>query len=691
MMTVGAEEIASALGITKRGANKKAAAEAWPCVEVTGRGGKRREYFLSQLPEDIQKALAKHKAAQEKKNLPALRGETLPAVIQPVEALKGWQRDVLTARTLVLRHLARMEDEVGGPAKAANELIRQAEEGLLPAVVQAALTAASLRRGKAVDRVTLWRWKKQAAAGVLAPAERENKAEPPWAMYFIACWHKPGRPSVPDAFRAMQRILPKEVSAPTLDQVKYWNSKRSLLEREKGRRTGGEYKALKPYWERDTKELRPLEVCLCDGHSFKAAIKSWKNGRPVHPEICYVVDAASRAVLGWSVGLAESAETVMTAVLRAALHGPDNPFGGVPSILYTDMGAGNMAKVNTHEVYGFFGKIGITHETGIPGNAQGRGLIERLNQTLWIKAARELPSCAHKMFDRLAQRNFHLAVERDYAKNGDTELLLNLKQFVQYIAEKVREYNNTPHTSLPKITDQETGGRRHMSPYEYLAWHAANGWNVAEHQLPLEVLGTVSAPSEPRIAQRGRIRLRNNWYYCKELAHVEGEAVYVTEADAEGYSLKVHDETGTLIGTAEFEKHKSQYFPQTRRDEAAKNRLENREKLLLAQLDDVRSEYRGTLEMQPVRLIADDALLIEQRREALAIEMQKQEEPKKEAKNPLRMSDLERFDYWQELDAAQNAGGILEEKELRFYESFRKSAAWKAMTDVQENLKQQQA
>lgn len=347
-------------------------------------------------------------------------------------------------------------------------------------------------------------------------------------------------------------------------------------------------RALKPYWERDTKDLRPLEVCLCDGHSFKATIASWQNGRPLHPEICYVVDAASRAVMGWSVGLAESAETVMTAVLRTAAHGPDNPFGGVPSVLYTDMGAGNMAKVNTDEVMGFFAKLGITHTHGIPGNAQGRGLIERLNKTLWIKAARELPSCTHKMFDRLSARNFYLAVERDYKQKSGTDLLLNLNQFVQYLAEKVAEYNNTPHSALPKITDPETGRRRHMSPYEYLAWHAENGWKVEEHQLPLEMLAGVAAPSEPRIAQRGRIRLRGSWYYCKELAHVEGEAVYVTEIDQEGLRLHVHDATGALIGTAEFEKHKSRYLPVSRTEDAAQKRLENREKLLLTKLDDVR-------------------------------------------------------------------------------------------------------
>jgi putative transposase len=238
--------------------------------------------------------------------------------------------------------------------------------------------------------------------------------------------------------------------------------------------------------------------------------------------------------------------------------------GDVPSILYTDMGAGNLANINTDAVMGFFAKIGITHEKGILGNPQGRGLIERLNQTLLIKAAREMPSCTHEQFDQLAARNFYLSVERDYKQKGDTDRLLTVNQFRQYLSEKVKEYNNIPHTALPKITDPETGRRRHLSPYEYLQWHAENGWDVAEHQLPLEILASVAAPSEPRIAKRGRIRLRGSKYYCKELAHVEGEAVYVSEIDPEGMKLRVHDATGTLIETAEFEGYKSRFMPVTR-------------------------------------------------------------------------------------------------------------------------------
>ncbi len=124
-MNITAGSIAQLLGRTISAVRKRAARESWPCIEVLGNGGLRKEYIVSQLPADVQQAVSKHEAAEAKKNLPALRAETLPAPVQPLEQLKGWQRDVLIARTVVLRHLAKMEEACGGPVKAASELIRQ--------------------------------------------------------------------------------------------------------------------------------------------------------------------------------------------------------------------------------------------------------------------------------------------------------------------------------------------------------------------------------------------------------------------------------------------------------------------------------------------------------------------------------------------------------------------------------------
>ena len=55
--------------------------------------------------------------------------------------------------------------------------------------------------------------------------------------------------------------------------------------------------------KRDTSNYKPLGVC--DGHSFKAKVAHPAHGRPFKPEICAIIDAATRVVVGWSTGLTE--------------------------------------------------------------------------------------------------------------------------------------------------------------------------------------------------------------------------------------------------------------------------------------------------------------------------------------------------------------------------------------------------
>jgi len=183
---------------------------------------------------------------------------------------------------------------------------------------------------------------------------------------------------------------------PSASQARRFLDKMSKVEREKGRMSTKEIKAIKPFRRRDTSTLMPLDVCQCDGHSFKARIAHPVHGKPFHPEVCAVIDAATRCVIGWSSGLAESAETVACALRHAIQVSPGNERGGIPAIFYTDPGSGNKAKVNADPSFGRYARLGITFKTGIPGNSQARGMVERLQRSLWIKAAKQLPTFTGK-------------------------------------------------------------------------------------------------------------------------------------------------------------------------------------------------------------------------------------------------------------------------------------------------------
>ncbi|MFG5411391.1 DNA-binding protein, partial [Piscinibacter sakaiensis] len=68
----------------------------------------------------------------------------------------------------------------------------------------------------------------------------------------------------------------------------------------KARHSGAQRAARLPFKRRDTTVLRPLDVWVIDGHSFKAKVRHPDHGAPFTPEVTVVIDAATRLICGWS-------------------------------------------------------------------------------------------------------------------------------------------------------------------------------------------------------------------------------------------------------------------------------------------------------------------------------------------------------------------------------------------------------
>ena len=81
--------------------------------------------------------------------------------------------------------------------------------------------------------------------------------------------------------------------------------------------------------------------------------------------------------------LSETAVAVADALRHGMTHFPP-PLG-----YYSDNGSGETGDMLDKETTGILPRIGIEHFTGIPGNPQGRGKIERLWQTITIPLAKQ--------------------------------------------------------------------------------------------------------------------------------------------------------------------------------------------------------------------------------------------------------------------------------------------------------------
>lgn len=596
-----AQDLAGLKGLpnTVRGVQLKAKRENWLAKHKGGQGGG-LEYHVNALPEETRDQLYH----QQHDIVPAATSTEIIAceeVKVDLTSLKKWQRDIFAARLALYREFERLL-EMHGYTKAVNKLVLFAKTETLPDHLQPMVAKANARKGKertlSVSMVKGWhRAVKRNGLTALAPKPARKDKVPAWATYFHKVFNRPQKPSLSEALRELELILPENIKMPSYHQVRRYHQNRSRLEREKGRHSAPAMKRFKGYIKRSTDNLLPLDVVQCDGHSFKAKVSHPVHGRPFKPEVCAVIDVKTKVALGWSTGLAESAHTVADALRHSITVNDSKPWGGVPAILYTDKGAGNMADMLGDEVTGILSRAGITHHTGIPGNAQGRGLVEKTNQQLWIAAARKLETFVGSGMDELVKRTVYLAHEKEVRKTGTCRVsnLPSWTQFLEICNQAVLDYNNKPHSSLPKVKDAATGRIRHMTPFE--AWHTAirEGWKPT--LLDENILEDLFRPQVIRVTSRASVSIFNNNYYDTTLEHYHGEKVIVEYDIHDPKSVRIRDLDQRLICKAQFDRNKRDFFPVPEIERSRGQRAKGRLALLDRKREEVEAELHGvTLE-----------------------------------------------------------------------------------------------
>ncbi|MFZ3001959.1 MAG: Mu transposase C-terminal domain-containing protein, partial [Undibacterium umbellatum] len=576
----------------------KAERELWNFVEVKGRGGIRREYTP---PAAVMEAIRQQATKQLAATIPA---QTLPAV-KPQATIAHTEAQSLTgdARKGVLDALNAIMQSTGYSLKrAAKHLISMAQKGEASPQLVAMLKLARDGRGRSSpdglpsDR-SLTRFVDYQKSGVLVPKKREKDMNvPAWAESFLGQYQKPEKPTVEHAYRQFAKIYQGEL--PSIHQVRRFLDKVGTVSRQIGRMGDRELKTIKKFVRRDFSKLLPSDIYSADGHTFDAEVQHPMHGRPFRPEITSVVDIGTRRLIGWSVDLAESALAVLDALRVAALT------GGIPAILYVDNGSGYVNQMMTDTATGLMARLGTEMVNSLPYNSQARGVIERLHKTVWVNAAKEVPGYIGKDMDRQAKLQvFKLSRQAIMKKATHTSTmpLMPWPLFLEFARDKVAEYNARPHRSLPKITDPETGRRRHMSPDE--AWATAEAEGFAPHRVSETEARPLFRPQIVRSVRRCEIELFGNRYFNAAL-----EDFNDTEACV-GYDLHdpqmvwVYHPDGRLICTADLDGNLHDYMPQSFVERMRDKRAAGREKRLENKLEEVRAERNGSapLELEVIK------------------------------------------------------------------------------------------
>lgn len=595
---------------TRQGVNHQAKKQFWIGRKRVGKGGG-YEYELASLPRDVQDEI-KQKLAVSVMTKP--KSEVVAKPVN-IDELTDKQRAIADARMAIVAYVKQLE-QLHVRYKAIQYFCEQAKQNTLPEHVQELVNIANARNkdgksNRTLSTRTLNQWVldyekcKTPAERLqrLAPLQRREKElnELVWLPHFLAVYRNTNGVNIAEAYTQyisqaaehyedqpyMLEILP------SLSAVRRGLKKLNPYMRAIGRKTGAELRALNTYVKRDWSVLRANDVWVGDGHSMKMKVAHPDHGRPFIPELTLVMDTASRFIVGWSVSLAENC----LAVADAIRYGVEKH--GIPAIYYSDNGGGEKNWMLDADITGILPRLGINHQTGIPGNPQARGIIERVNQTLALRIARQFATYHGTGADRETVRKTSTAViSLDKAlRDGRTELtdkqqwakgkLPTWQQFIDAVQIGVDWYNN-------EHIHREIG----MTPARKRQ-QLLNDDDIIR-VTPIEARD-MFRPQVLRVAQRGWVSLFNNDYFSQRLLDVDGEKVVVAFDIHDANSVIIRKQDGTYLCDAVWNGNKRAAFAETFVDKARKERHQRRMKLKQEQVDEIRAEANPviTIEHQP--------------------------------------------------------------------------------------------
>ncbi|EAO2872000.1 DDE-type integrase/transposase/recombinase [Salmonella enterica subsp. enterica serovar Braenderup] len=639
-MFVSVNELIGLPGVPGTAQGVRYAVKKWASTDHHKRqrpGTKAIEYSIDCLPEVTQKAIRERYMAQlmeaktpQEPAKPVVRRQRVPDAISPLEAYRGSpqlmeerlnaltenQRQVADARAALVREVFLLEDQGNiGRLKAINYVVSKARSGELPPLLQAAAVTANAKRGsgRTISRDPLYQWvlkysQAQNAAErllLLAPGKREEMKveEISWLADFLAQYRQSnGRPmteAYDDFVAEWNRRHAEEPYmlqiVPSYDAIRRVMKKLPEVTKQKGRVTGSEYRQLEGFTRRDWLQMPVNYVWIGDGHGMKLKCAHPIHGRPFSPEVTFVIDGATRFVVGWSMDLAEN----VFAVAGAIQHGIRNH--GKPFIYYSDNGSGETADVLDKEVVGILPRLGVNHPTGIAGNPQGRGIIERLNRTLPMRIARKYRTYFGKGADRETLRKLNRDLRSAFntlqqGKNLNAKQRAAMRDLPSWseLCEAVREgvewYNNRPHSELP----MKANGK-HFSPAEY------RKKRLAEEDTEIEWLSDVELrdmfrPMVEKPVRRCEIHWLNNIYYAPELRDEHGRKVLISYDIHDASKITVRRLDGSFICEAIWNGNKRAAFPVTAEYHKHQQRIKGMRKRAEEKLRDAEDENINVLE-----------------------------------------------------------------------------------------------
>ncbi|MCV7990598.1 Mu transposase C-terminal domain-containing protein, partial [Escherichia coli] len=427
-----------------------------------------------------------------------------------------------------------------------------------------------------------------------------------WLSDFFMFYRSWKRPTVEYAYREFSAWWHEKhandagmlAALPSVHAVRRVLSSVPVIVKERFRSTGSAWRSLNPFVRREWTSLPVNAVWVGDGHCMKMTAFNPLTGNIFRPEVTLVMDAGQRFIVGWSLSLSEN----VIAVADALRYGMAQH--GIPLIYYSDNGGGEKNLVLDADITGILPRLGVEHHTGIPGNPQGRGVIERVNKEIPKDVALSFQTYCARDADKetvmMQQRIMQSAIKATHKGKELTKRQVKARdeiptfeQLMAAIELEVRRYNNRPHSSLPRKEDGE-----HYSPAAYRR-KLIKEQNVEIDFLSPEELHEMFRPEVTRKTFRGEIQLFNNIYYSYDLAAEHGNEVRVSYDIHDANSVIVRRADGSYICDAIWNGNKVDAFAKPVIEQKLEKRVKGRIARATQKIEEAKRELTPAITQKP--------------------------------------------------------------------------------------------
>lgn len=525
-------EIAAALRVTKRSAERRAQREHWPYTERTGKGGTARLYALADLPAGVQASVNKHlaiRAASQASASPDYQAgrkigrelaisERMETTLQhrqqeagaaAAAGLTGAARERMQARLDVLSRLSAF-------AARRNMGNQQTLEEFSAAYAAGEIEVNANTRavlGDSVSPISLWRWRKTvktqgpaALAGSYGNRAGTGKIESAAAVrefviglmadkphitaavlyqVLLANFHGQALPSARSVERFMVRWKTDNAAAfQRLTNPDAWKSQRMVAF---GNLDDGIVRT-NQLWMLDS---TPSDIHLLDGRYT----------------IVGAIDVATR-MAAMHLSKTSSAEAVCQLLRRQILD------WGVPEALKMDNGRDYTSERVAHALVG----LGIEPKFSAPFSPWEKGNVERLFRSFSHGLLELLPGyLGHNVAEAQEIRARQAFSERLFKKNAVIEVKLTAADFQHFLNRWCTEYYaHRPHKGLDGAT-----------PFQRRAALNSTIRQIADPR----ALDLLLAEGGQRVVGKKGIRIDGLTYISADLATLVKEPVRVLKDD----------------------------------------------------------------------------------------------------------------------------------------------------------------